>query len=161
MRSICIDFRISDEEYLELEKEFGKLTKYASWQLLRKNTKNNHTDEFDDINQELLISLLRAGSYYKRQVYIESCIGTAKEYAKDNFIVFILSELENLWRNRTRHGANRQKFGHFQEKLLEKIVTKVVPKKDSILIATKRGCRRTVRGDGLDEFLFLVPTSHG
>ena len=71
MRSICIDFRISDEEYLELEKEFGKLTKYASWQLLRKNTKNNHTDEFDDINQELLISLLRAGSYYKRQVYIE------------------------------------------------------------------------------------------
>lgn len=130
MRSICIDYPISDNEYSELEKEFGKLTKYASWQLLRKNTKNNHTDEFDDINQELIMSLIRAGSYYKRQIYIENCIGTAKEYAKDNFIVFILGELENLWRNRTRHGANRQKFGQFQEKLLEKIVTKVVPKKD-------------------------------
>ena len=36
--------------------------------------------------------------------------------------------LQNLWNNRTRHGANRQKFGPIQEKLLDELIKKYVPK---------------------------------
>ena len=164
---ICEQFPISNEEYLDLEKEFANLCRYAAWQLIKKNIKNNHTDEFDDINQELLMAIIRAGSYYKRQVYIEQClvksiqyIGGPKAYKvlkfivkkakpddcirkeakealrqiidikydpKNDFLIFVLQELFILWHNRTRHGANKQKFGCFQEKLLENIVKKVVP----------------------------------
>jgi hypothetical protein len=124
---ICDNFPISNEEYMKLEESFGQLTKYASWQLLRKNTKNNHTDDFDDINQELIMSLIRAGSYYKRQIYIEKCLEVAKFYVKDVFIIKIVQELDNLWQNRTRHGANRQKFGQPQEQLLNQVMKKFVP----------------------------------
>lgn len=168
-KTICESFPITNSEYFNLESEFGQLTKYATWQLIRKNAKNTHTDDFDDINQELLMSIIRAGSYYKRQVYIEQCIIKSIEYIGDvkavellyhiisiskpddylrheakaalkrmpsfescssenEFLIFVLQELVNLWHNRTRHGANRQKFGNFQERLLERIVREVVPK---------------------------------
>lgn len=169
-KTICENFPITDPEYKNLESEFGQLTKYAAWQLLKKNAKNNHTDDFDDINQELLMSIIRAGSYYKRQVYIEQCIIKSIEHvggfkavellnyvisiskpddflkheakaaikripaykedvtSTDEFLIFVLQELVNLWHNRTRHGANRQKFGNFQERLLERIVRQGVPR---------------------------------
>jgi len=130
MNSISNGFPITDKEYECLEREFGQLAKYAAWQLLRKNSNNNHTDEFEDVNQELIMSLIRAGSYYKRQIYIEECLSIAKQYAKDGFVSFILSELENLWHNRTRHGANRQKFGMYQEQLLTHIIKRVVPRNE-------------------------------
>ena len=170
-KTICESFPITNPEYLNLESEFGQLTKYAAWQLLKKNAKNNHTDDFDDINQELLMSIIRAGSYYKRQIYIEQCLIKSIEHiggfkavellnyiisiskpddylrheakaalkrmpeceteavdSASEFLIFVLRELVNLWHNRTRHGANRQKFGNFQERLLERIVRQVVPK---------------------------------
>lgn len=125
---VARSFPIENEEYLALEHEFGRLTKFAAHQLLRKNTSNNHTDDFEDINQELLIAMIRAGCYHKRQVYIRDCLAAAKRFARDSFVIVILEELENLWVNRTRHGANKQKFGRFQEELLERIVQRVVPK---------------------------------
>jgi hypothetical protein len=125
---ICNEFQITDDEYFELERAFGQLTKFASWELLRKNARNSHTDDFDDINQELVMSLIRAGTYYKRQVYIEKCLEVVKIYIRDYFLVQLVHELENLWQNRTRHGANRQKFGFYQEDILDRIVNKVVPK---------------------------------
>jgi hypothetical protein len=128
VKSICETFPITNEEYEQLNTEFGHLSHYASWQLLKKNARNNHTDDFEDINQELLMSIIRAGSYYKRQIYIEKCFESAKTHVKDPFIENVLRELENLWHNRTRHGANRQKFGGFQESLLERIVARVVPR---------------------------------
>ena len=74
------------------------------------------------------MSLIRAGSYYKRQVYIEKCFEISKEYVKDIFILKLLEGLADLWSNRTRHGANRQKFGAKQEAILNKIVKKYVPR---------------------------------
>lgn len=130
MKKITDDFPITDEEYAELNNSYGSLCKYASWQLIRKNAKNNHTDDFDDINQELIMSLIRAGSYYKRQIYIEQCFEVAKKHVKDIFISKLLEGLENLWRNRTRHGANRQKYGYHQEELLYRIVKKFVPSRE-------------------------------
>lgn len=169
-KPICESFKINDDEYRALEKEFGQLTKYEAWQLLKKNAKNNHTNEFEDVHQELLWSLVRAGSYYKRQLYIESCLVRCVEYAgghkairvleeiienekpdsfmrqeaikardrvvsrnaapAGDFVILILQELVSLWHNRTRHGANRQKFGEHQERLLDRMVKKVVPLKE-------------------------------
>lgn len=125
--SICESFPITNEEYNQLDQKFANLCRFAAWQLLKKNARNNHTDDFEDIHQELLMAILRAGSYYKRQIYIEQCLVVAAKFAKDRFVTFLLHELENLWHNRTRHGAGRQKYGWHQEKLLEKIVVSCVP----------------------------------
>lgn len=166
---ICDEWPISNSEYEELNESFGNLARFAAWRLLKQNSKNNHTDEFDDIYQELSCALVKAASYYKRQVYIENCfirslehissleaiqelesLASTKKYmgqeakaalarvAKcpvrcrtvfDSFMLLVLRELLTLWHNRKRHGASKQKFGFFQEALLETIVKKAVPKK--------------------------------
>lgn len=120
-------FEVTSEEYAVLDEKFGDLCNFQAWQLLKKNTKNNHTNDFDDVVQELRMHLLIAGTYHKRQVYIENCLKVCDRFAKDKFIRFVLDELKTLWKNRKRHGANRQKFGPFQEKLLDRIVRMVVP----------------------------------
>lgn len=130
MLDICTNFRITEEEYLELERRFGRLTWHAAHELKKKNSNNNYIDDPEDIKQELQMSMLRAGSYYKRQIYIEKCLAVAKKYAQDKFVAKMVEQLEDLWANRTRHGANRQKYGRFQEKILEKIVRKFVPKNE-------------------------------
>jgi hypothetical protein len=71
---------------------------------------------------------MRAGSYHKRQTYIQSCFLALRKHVKDKFIRKLLCELRKLWRARKRHGANRQKFGEFQEVILERLVKKFVPK---------------------------------
>lgn len=129
MLDICNKFKITEEEYKELDLEFGKLCWHASHQLKRKNSKNNYIDDAEDINQELRIHMLKAGSYYKRQVYIEKCFNSIKKFNKDEFTRMIVNELEDLWKNRTRHGANRQKFGAYQEKILNQILNNTVPAK--------------------------------
>jgi hypothetical protein len=143
MKDICNNFPITDAEYYELNKKFGKLCYYAAHQLKKKNSKNNVTEDIDDINQELQMSIIRAGSYYKRQVYIEKCLKLSKIYVKDLFSNMVVENLDNLWLNRTKHGANRQKFGDYQEYLLEKIISLCIPeesrpsKKDSLKIDCK------------------------
>jgi hypothetical protein len=128
MKDIFQSFPISEEEYSELDTRFGQLAHYISWQLYRKNSRNNHTNEHEDIVQELAIALIRAGSYYKRQVYIEKCLELCQKYVKDKLLKKIINELQYLWENKTRHGANRQKFGPHQEKILCRITRKIVPK---------------------------------
>lgn len=130
MLNICNNFRITEDEYNELYAKFGKLCWHAAHELKKKNFRNNYIDDPEDIKQELLMSVLRAGSYYKRQIYIESCLSVLKKHLNDDLIIKVVKELNNLWNNRTRHGANRQKFGPIQEKILEKIVKKYVPIKN-------------------------------
>lgn len=127
MLDICTNYQIGDEEYRELENKFGRLTWHAAHELKKKNTRNNYMDDAEDIRQELQMSMLRAGSYYKRQIYIENSFLAVKKHVKDKFVFLIVSELEKLWNNRTRHGANRQKFGPHQEKILQTILVKTVP----------------------------------
>lgn len=127
MKSILDVWKVTPEEFKKLDKAFGQLCYYAAWQLSRKNTKNNHQNDLEDFYQELVFSLLRAGSYTKRQAYIKSSLSSCAEHVKDPFCKTVLDNLQNLWDNRTRHGANRQKFGPRQEKMLDKLVEKVVP----------------------------------
>lgn len=144
MISIISAYPITSDEYSVLEDKFGQLCHYQSWQLLKKNTRNNHTNEEDDIAQEMRLALIRSACYYKRQVYIEKCLNAIGYYVdtkpgedrkfkstiNDKFIAQIVEELANLWANRTRHGANRQKFGPYQENILFNIINKYVPKID-------------------------------
>lgn len=121
-------FRITDEEYAELDNKFGDLCHFVAWDLKRKNSKNNFTDEIEDIAQDLKWSLSKACVYTKRQRYIEASLGVVKKHVKDPYLKLIVKELETLWANRTRHGANKQKFGQYQEGILETLVHIYVPK---------------------------------
>ncbi|MCK9458469.1 MAG: hypothetical protein M0R80_02350 [Proteobacteria bacterium] len=127
MNYIFENFPVTNQEYEELEDNFGKLSHYQAWQLYFKNTKNNHTDEQEDIVQDLKISLLTAGTYFKRQTYIEKCLKICKLHITDRFLMSVLDELQNLWNNKTRHGASRQKFGPHQEQMLTLLVSTYVP----------------------------------
>lgn len=129
MKSICQSFPITATEYDQLTKSFGKLCYYAAHQLQKKNSKNNYTDDFEDINQELQLSIIRAGSYYKRQVYIEKCFSSVRVHNTDPFMGLLCEKLGDLWANRTRHGANRQKFGSRQERMLDALVRTAVPRR--------------------------------
>jgi hypothetical protein len=126
-KTITEQFPVGEAEYSELDKKFGNLANYAGWQLIKKNNRNNHTDDHQDVAQELRIALLQAGSYYKRQVYIESCLSLCTEHVDDPFVFKIVEKLQFLWKNKTRHGANKQKFGPHQERLLGRIVRSYVP----------------------------------
>ena len=123
---IMKNYQLTNEEYLILDEKYGDLTQFAAWQLYKKNTRNNHTDDQEDIAQELKISMMKAAAYYKRQVYIEKCLELCKQNAKDKMSIYIIDNLINLWSNRTRHGASKQKFGPYQEDMLEKLTNKLV-----------------------------------
>jgi len=128
MDHIIKKFPISNEEYMLLERKFGNLAQYAAWQLVKKNSRNNHTDEQSDIAQELCFALITAGAYHKRQTYIESCLNLLNDHVTDELNQAIVEQLWNLWNNRKRHGANKQKYGPYQEKIMEDLVIKYVPK---------------------------------
>ena len=128
MNNISKKFPITQEEYFKLDEKFGKLCYYAAWQLSRRNSNNNHNFEIEDFQQELMISILRAGSYYKRQCFIEQCFESIKNYGKSKSHKLKLKKLIKLWNNRTKHGANRQVFGEPEEIILEKLVKATTPK---------------------------------
>lgn len=128
LETIINTYPISDDEYTALNDKFGGLAHYAAWQLKKKNSKNSLTNDQEDDVQELRIALLRAGSYYKRQTYIEDCFSALDKNVKDKFTKGMVKELKQLWKDRRRHGANRQKFGEYQEAILDKLIEKFVPK---------------------------------
>lgn len=128
MQTICNKWQISNEEYATLDDMFGRLAHKQAWDLKRRNVNNNVSEDQEDIVQDIRIALLRAGSYYKRQTYIESCFEMLSKFAKDLFVEMLIRELVHLWKNKTRHGANRQKFGDYQEVILDRLVKRCVPK---------------------------------
>jgi hypothetical protein len=130
MMHIQNSFPVTEDEYDVLNRKFGELCEYQAWQLIKKNTRNNHTDSQEDIAQDMRMALIRAASYYKRQCYIEVCLEACKRFAKDKVIKSVVNQLEDLWKNKTKHGANKQKFGLHQEKMLDKLCKSIVPKNE-------------------------------
>jgi hypothetical protein len=140
------EFQITEEEYAELDKEFGNLCYKAAWELKKKNFRNNYTDEIEDIVQDLRWSMSRACIYTKRQRYIEASMKAVATHCdiaierdeedelivkannpKYTFVALVLEELLDLWENRTRHGASKQKFGAYQEGILDTLLRLYVP----------------------------------
>lgn len=126
--NICKEWPITSEEYELLDKDFGRLIEHQSWDLIKRNTKSNFTDDQTDIAQCLRIAMMKAGSYYKRQTYIEKCFDLCEKYCTGENKKE-LNNLNDLWINKTKHGANKQKFGPKEEKLLIQLLKKNVPKK--------------------------------
>lgn len=129
MKSIFQRFPISESEFQQLDKQYGKLCYKQAHMLYNANYRNNHTEDREDMFQEIKISMLHAGSYYKRQTYIENCLDLAEQHAEGEFEKLVLDELKTLWKNKAHHGASKQKFGPHQEKMLERFM-RFVPKKD-------------------------------
>ena len=65
----------------------------------------------------------QTGSYLAKLLLEKNYIvyGIKRRTSTINNSTSRLEELINLWKNRTRHGANRQTFGDYQELVLEKI----------------------------------------
>lgn len=126
---IVKDFPISDQEYHQLESEFGNLCHFQAWRLIRWNSFSNLADDPDDFIQDLKISMLQAGSYYKRQVFMESCFQALARviYSLDRQAREELLLLRGLWKDRRRHGARKQKFGPQHERSLQDLVDKYLP----------------------------------
>lgn len=127
LETITNSFPVTETEYSVLDQKFGKLCYYAAWELKRKNAKNANMNDPDDDVQELRIALVRAGSYYKRQTYIEDCFTVLEQHLNDKFMGKVFAELKQLWEDRRRHGANRQKFGVHQQIILDRLVARFVP----------------------------------
>lgn len=128
-KDIFDNFHLTNEEEIILDNQFGDLCYYAAWELYRRNTKNNHIHDVEDLIQELKFSIVIAGCYYKRQTYIESCLSILDSQLSDDN-KSVLCKLQKLWSERTRHGANKQKFGPVEEKILDSLVKKHIAKKD-------------------------------
>lgn len=143
VESIVQAYPITAAEYAELEKRYGDLYLYASWQLIKKNQKT-HCNDPEDFAQELRFALIIAAAYFKRQTYIEAGLKLAKQYCNNETTRLEIEHLEHLWNNKTRHGANRQIFGSNEEKILDILVEKYVPedkrplKDDPLRLDTKR-----------------------
>jgi hypothetical protein len=120
-------FPVTTPEYEELEQQLGLLCYKAANILKRKNFANNFNEEVEDIVQQLRMAMMKAASYYKRQTYIEQSFQVLWLHVHDKFIRKLVLSLRKLWKDRTRHGANRQKFGLLQELLLQRLVKKYVP----------------------------------
>ena len=125
LRNIFHSFQLTNSEFEMLRKKFGDLCRYEAWQLLRKNLKNNHTDDFDDIQQDLLLAMSKAGIYFKRQTYLAAALDAVSEHVTDPFLVMIVGCLRNLWKNKRLHGASKQTFGQKQEAILAKLIMTV------------------------------------
>ncbi len=121
-------FSITSHEYELLEDEFSQLCYFVSWQLMQNNSKNNHQHEIEDFKQELLMAVIRAGSYYKRQTWIESVFVKLDQFVpKETIWSEINKSLQYLWSKKTQHGAYKRKFGEEQEDILEMLAGKFVP----------------------------------
>ena len=120
-------FSITSHEYELLEDEFSQLCYFVSWQLMQNNSKNNHQHEIEDFKQELLMAVIRAGSYYKRQTWIESVFVKLDQFVpKETIWSEINKSLQYLWSKKTQHGAYKRKFGEEQEDILEMLAGKFV-----------------------------------
>lgn len=122
-------FRLSSEEWYDLDRKFGKLCRFQAKLLLDKNIRGGHTEDFDDIEQEMRQSMMVAALYTKRQRHIENCFKIAAMVDLDPETRAAVNELLHLWENKRKHGASRQKFGPPQEAALQKIIDKNVPKR--------------------------------
>lgn len=122
-------YRVTSEEYLRLVDAYGKLCWKAAHELRRMNSNNNHTDEIEDIYQELCTAMIVAVHYFKRQTYTQRCFKALHKSwhrgVSNAFLRSVAGRLEDLWLNRSQKG---QRFGPHHEALLDSIVGKVVPK---------------------------------
>lgn len=100
-------YPVTDSEFEILEKKYGKLCWFAASKLASSNNKSE--EDLQDFHSEILIGMFRAGSYYKRQTFIENVfefLDNCKIYMK-NEDLNILKTLKTCW-NRKANFTEKQ-----------------------------------------------------
>lgn len=123
-------FKLTDDEWQQIHKNFWKLCRHQAKSLLNMNTKGSHTDDQDDIEQEMYQSMIIAAMYHKRQCFIDSCFNALANNVKDKGLLEIISKLESLWRPEASdelQATPRRRFGEHQEKTLYRLVNSCLP----------------------------------
>lgn len=118
------DYAVTNEEFSQIQSQYGNLVHFASWSFLGGNSLNNHTEDIEDLQQALSMSLVKAGMYYKRQSYIIKGFIVLEEYLLNDEK---LKRLKRLWDNRRKHGAYKQTFGPTEEDELDKLLEEYIP----------------------------------
>ena len=119
-------YPVTDAEFEVLDEKYGKLCWFAASKLASANRKSE--EDLQDFHSEILIGMFRAGSYYKRQTFIES---TFKYLDKSR--VFMSSEdladlnlLQKMWYQRKAYFTEihevliREVLGKYTDALEEK-----------------------------------------
>ncbi len=121
-KSVYIQKRypISNDEYKVLDDKYDKLCWFAANGLARSNKKSE--EDLQDYHSDIQIGMFRAGSYYKRQCFLEatfSYLNNCKLFMDSNEIEE-LTVLKNTWSNH----KTRSSFGKPQENELIVLLNK-------------------------------------
>jgi len=121
-KSVYIQKRypISDAEYRILEEKYDKLCWFAANSLARSNKKSE--EDLQDYHSDIQIGMFRAGSYYKRQCFLESIFAYLK-HCKVFMEPEEIQELSILRKTWSSHKT-RSSFGEVQEDKLIEILNK-------------------------------------
>jgi len=115
-------YNITQKEYEELDKQFGKLCHYAAWQIVRFNfPKIKYEQEFPNVDQEIVISVIRAASYYKRQIFLNKAFEFLNSIQLTRQERVKVTALQILWDGRKEKG-NKNKFDKNEEEALVEVI---------------------------------------
>lgn len=128
MPAACLKrFSLSNDEWMQLHKQFHKLSCFQARSLVDRNNMGSHTDDYEDIEQEMRQHVVIAAMYHKRQCFIDDSFKVLKGYVKNKKDTREFLQLEMLWvKKRTEDGV-KQKFGREQEARLQKMIDELVP----------------------------------
>jgi len=110
-------YPITNQEFEVLEEKYGKLCWYAATNLAFTNGKSEEDRQY--FHSEILIGIFRAGSYYKRQTFIENVFEYLDKYKDEmeSSDIFNLEKLKDTW----KHKAN---FTETHEIIIREILKK-------------------------------------
>lgn len=95
-------YPISTKEYKSLDEKYGKLCWYAAQKLT--SSIRRGCEDLDDFHSEIVIGMCRAGSYYKRQIYIEGLFKFFEQRDLQDYIScgdqYKLETIQNKWTNK-------------------------------------------------------------
>jgi len=105
-------YPISNEEFDILQTKYGKLCWFAATKLAASNKKCD--DDLQDYHAEISISMYRAGSYYKRQTFIEN----AFEYLNRCKIYIATEDMNDLINLQSCWNKKANFYEQHEDKLL-------------------------------------------
>ena len=120
MQTVTSSYPITDDEYQALERAFGQLCHKVAWGFLSKNYNNQHTEDQSDIVQRLRIDMMRAGSYYKRQRFIENGLDVLIDHVSDPVVCRVVGELIEVWESRRRGDQEDRGLSNLQRKIIDR-----------------------------------------
>ena len=113
-KSVYIQKRypVTDEEFDYLVQKYGKLCWFAATKL--GNQKHRLPEDLSDFHSEIQLGMCRAGSYFKRQTFLEKCFTHLEQSDLSSEDKSILEEIQKIW------NTKKALFGEKEEdRLLE------------------------------------------